>query len=322
MISKSKLFGTVMGAVAALALSMPVAADEYPSRTITMVIPYPAGQGTDLAGRYYAERLSEALGQTVVVDNRPGAGGNVGTASATREDADGYVIFMGASGTHAMNPAMHADPGYDAAADFDPVAATIVIPMAISANPELGVSSIPELVEAAQARPGEIDVALPSVTAQLVLQMLTDHDAPLNGINYGGSGEATAAVLGNEVPVIVDTLGASSRHFERLTPLAVTSPEAVSSHPDLPSVAEQGLEGFSVTAWNVLYTLAGTPEPIRERLRDEMREILSDPATAEAMTELGFVLSPWMEREELEAWEQGERDRYGDLIRAAGLGAD
>ncbi|MGR2737453.1 Bug family tripartite tricarboxylate transporter substrate binding protein [Billgrantia sp. Q4P2] len=316
---KSRLFGAAVGAIATLALAGGAIADEYPSRTITMIVAYPAGQGTDLAARYYAEKLSDALGQSVVVDNRPGAGGNVGTASASREEADGYTILMGASGTHAMNPSMFKDPGYDAADDFDPVAATIVIPMAISAHPSIGVSSIPELMEYAQANPGAVDVALPSVTAQLVLELLKDEGAPLNGINYGGSAEATAAVLGNQVPVLIDTLGASRRHFERLTPIAVTSPSAASSLPELASVAEQGIDGFSVTAWNVLYVLSDTPDEIRERLRDEMRTILNDPATADGMRDLGFELSPWMEREELEAWEQGERDRYGEVIRAAGL---
>lgn len=316
---KSRLFGAAVGAIATLALAGGAIADEYPSRTITMIVAYPAGQGTDLAARYYAEKLSDALGQSVVVDNRPGAGGNVGTASASREEADGYTFLMGASGTHAMNPSMFKDPGYDAADDFDPVAATIVIPMAISAHPSIGVSSIPELMEYAQANPGAVDVALPSVTAQLVLELLKDEGAPLNGINYGGSAEATAAVLGNQVPVLIDTLGASRRHFERLTPIAVTSPSAASSLPELASVAEQGIDGFSVTAWNVLYVLSDTPDEVRERLRDEMRTILNDPATADGMRDLGFELSPWMEREELEAWEQGERDRYGEVIRAAGL---
>lgn len=316
---KNTFLGVALGAVAALTLASTAAGNDYPTRTITMVVAYPAGQGTDLAARFFADKLSASLGQNVVVDNRPGAGGNVGTASAARADADGYTILMGASGTHALNPAMFADPGYDAAADFDPVAATIVIPMAISAHASLGVSSIPELIEAAQANPDQIDVALPSVTAQLVLEMLKDAGAPLNGINYGGSGEATAAVLGNQVPVLIDTLGASRRHFERLTPIAVTSPTAATSLPELASVQEQGIDGFSVTAWNVLYTLAGTPESIRERPRDEMRSILLDPATADTLREMGFELSPWMEQEALEAWEQGERDTYGEVIRAAGL---
>jgi len=312
----------VQGAAAAIvgaAMALPAMATDWPTRPVTMIVPYPAGQGTDLASRYFAEQLTEALGQPVIVDNRPGAGGNVGTASATREEPDGYTIFMGASGTHAMNPHLYNDVGYDALSDFHPVAATIMIPMAISANESLGVSSIPELFAAAQARPGEIDVALPSVTSALVVELLKEAGAPLNGIRYGGSADAQAAVLGNQVPVLIDTLGASRRQFERLVPIAVTAPNAVSSLPELASVAEQGIDGFEVTAWNMLYVLNGTPPEIRDRLEAVMAEILARPETAAAMSEIGFELAPAMNRAEREAWATAQFDRTGEIIRAAGL---
>lgn len=301
------------------AMAFPAMAQDWPTRPVTMIVPYPAGQGTDLASRYFAEQLTEALGQPIIVDNRPGAGGNIGTAYASRVAPDGYTILMAASGTHAMNPHLYEDVGYDALEDFYPLAATIMIPMAISANESLGVSSIPELMAAAQARPDAIDVALPSVTAALVLELLKEAGAPLNGIRYRGSADAQAAVLGNQVPVLIDTLGASRRQFERLVPIAVTSPAAVSSLPDLQSVAEQGVEGFEVTAWNMLYAIKGTPDAIRDRLEEAMAEILARPETAQAMAEIGFEMAPAMNRAEREAWAAEQFNRTGEIIRAAGL---
>jgi len=309
----------IAAAITGAAMAFPAMATDWPTRPVTMIVPYPAGQGTDLASRYFAEQLTEALGQPIIVDNRPGAGGNVGTAYAARVTPDGYTILMAASGTHAMNPHLFENVGYDALNDFHPVAATIMIPMAISANESLGVSSIPELIAAAKARPGEIDVALPSVTAALVIELLKEAGAPLNGIRYRGSADAQAAVLGNQVPVLVDTLGASRRQFERLVPIAVTSPKAATSLPDLKSVAEQGVEGFEVTAWNMLYVIKGTPPEIRDRLEAVMAEILARPETAKALAEIGFEMAPAMNRAEREAWAAEQFNRTGEIIRAAGL---
>ena len=314
-----KLALGIAAAITGAAMALPAMATDWPTRPVTMIVPYPAGQGTDLASRYFAEQLTEALGQPIIVDNRPGAGGNVGTAYAARVTPDGYTILMAASGTHAMNPHLYADVGYDALNDFHPVAATIMIPMAISANESLGVSSIPELIAAAKARPGEIDVALPSVTSALVIELLKEAGAPLNGIRYRGSADAQAAVLGNQVPVLVDTLGASRRQFERLVPIAVTSPKAATSVPDLKSVAEQGVEGFEVTAWNMLYVIKGTPPEIRDRLEAVMAEILARPETAKALAEIGFEMAPAMNRAEREAWAAEQFNRTGEIIRAAGL---
>jgi len=314
-----KLVHGLAAAVVGAAMAFPALANDWPTQPVTMIVPYPAGQGTDLASRYFAEQLTQALGQPVVVDNRPGAGGNVGTAYASRVTPDGYTILMAASGTHAMNPHLYADVGYSALEDFHPVAATIMIPMAISANESLGVSSIPELIAAARARPGEIDVALPSVTAALVVELLRSAGAPLNGIRYRGSADAQAAVLGDQVPVLIDTLGASRRQFERLVPIAVTSPAAVSSLPDLMSVAEQGVDGFEVTAWNMLYVIRGTPPEIREKLETVMAEILARPETVTAMSDIGFELAPAMDRAQRETWATEQYNRTGEIIRAAGL---
>ena len=321
-----KLGKTLLMGLGAMAMGAVVAgsamAQSYPTRPVTMIVAYPAGQGTDLAARYFAAQLSDVLGQPVVVENRPGAGGNIGTAYAARTDADGYTILMGTNGSHAMNPFLYEEVGYDALADFEPITATVVVPMAISANAALGVSSMPELIEAANARPDAIDVALPSVTAQLVLELLRNAGVPLNGIRYSGAAEAQAAVMGNQVPVLIDTLRASSRQFGRLLPIAVPTPATLDSYPDLPSVAEQGVEGFAVTAWHAIYAIAGTPPEVRDTLEAAMRDILAREETAEEMQRLGFEMVPEMSREELESWVAAEYKKFGDVIAAAGISAN
>ncbi|WP_395345502.1 Bug family tripartite tricarboxylate transporter substrate binding protein [Variovorax sp. UC122_21] len=306
----------------AFALTAGALAQGYPNRPIKIVVAYPPGQSTDIATRYFATKLSAALHEGVVVENRPGAFGNIGTAYAARATPDGYTLIMGASGTHAMNPALYDNIGFDAEKDFDPIVATAFIPMVVSVHPSLGVQTLPELIKLARSRPDKVDVALPSVTAQLVLEMIRRQNVPLFSIKYKGSGEAMTALLGNQVPVLIDTVAASRAQFGRIKPLAVTSAKAMTALPEIRPVAEQGLEGFSVVAWNALMAPRGTPVEVRERLATEMRKILALPETAKALHELGFEPAPPMDHAQLVAWLRSERLTDAEIIRSAGMKAD
>lgn len=318
-----KLIKGMVAAVGATAIvTSAVAQTDYPNRPIRMLVAYPAGQGTDINARYMAEELAKALGQPVVVENKAGASGNVGTAMAAKATPDGYTLLMGASGTHAMNPALFAQPGFDALNDFVPIAATIVIPMAISVNPSVPAKNLDELIKWAKAQNKEIDVAIPSVTAQLVLELLKEKGVPFNVIRYKGAGDAQAAVLGNHVPILIDTLAASRKHFGKLTPIAVTSPKSVASVPGVKSVAEQGHPGFSVTAWNVLYAIKGTPQPIIDKLRAAMQKIMDKPETLVAINKFGFEKAEWMSGDELQKFVKAEFDQTGAIIRKAGMKVD
>mgnify|MGYP002040166866 FL=1 len=212
--------------------------------------------------------------------------------------------------------------GFDAEKDFDPIVATAFIPMVISVHPSLGVQTLPELIKLARSRPDKVDVALPSVTAQLVLEMIRRQNVPLFSIKYKGSGEAMTALLGNQVPVLIDTVAASRAQFGRIKPLAVTSAKAMTALPEIRPVAEQGLEGFSVVAWNALMAPRGTPVEVRERLATEMRKILALPETAKALHELGFEPAPPMDYGQLVAWLRSERLTDAEIIRSAGMKAD
>src|ERR1043165_7286781 len=174
--------------VIGLTPGLPADAQSWPAKPIRIVVAYQAGQGTDVGARLFAEQLDKALGQQVYVDNKPGAGGNIGTADAARSANDSYTLLMGTVATQTMNEFLYPSVGYDSAKDFEPIALVAMLPMVISANPSFPANSVAELVAAAKAKPDKIDIALPSTTARLVFELLKEKSgAPLFGVPYKGS---------------------------------------------------------------------------------------------------------------------------------------
>jgi tripartite-type tricarboxylate transporter receptor subunit TctC len=307
--------------VAALAAGQAFA-QNYPTRPVRIVVAFQAGQGTDVATRHIASELSTAMGQNFVVDNRPGAGGNLGSAVAAKAAPDGYTLLMATAGTHAMNPALYDDPGFDAEKDFEAIALTCLIPMAISAHPSLGVGNLAALIAAAKARPDKIDVALPSTTARLVNELLRQNGVQLFNVLYKGSATAATDVLGGQVPLLIDTVGATRPHASKLKVLAVTSAKQSALAPGVRSVAEQGVAGFEVVAWNALMAPRGTPAEVRERLASELAKILAKPETTKKLLDLGFDAAPPMSPQQVTEWIRAEREKFGALIRKTGMKAN
>lgn len=294
-------------------------AHDWPNRPVKIIVAYPAGQSTDIATRYLADKLSHAFGQGFVVDNKPGAGGNIGTALAARAAPDGYTLVMGANGTHAMNPALYPNVGYDVEKDFDAIILTALIPFAISAGPEVPVNSLNDLIALARSKPGKIDVAFPSVTGQLVLEMLKMRDVPLFGVRFKGSGDAMTAVLGGHVPLLIDTVAATRVGLGKIKPLAVTTAMPMLSMPGIKTAREQGLPDFTLAAWNALMVPRGVPMEIQNKLAIEMRKILDLPETQKALSELGFERAPVRTSAELNAWLREERRNYAHVIKTANM---
>ena len=319
MISPFRSIRRLAAVLLALMVAGTALAQGYPDKPIRIVVAYPPGQSTDIATRYFAAKLSAALNQTVIVENRAGAFGNIGTAYAARATPDGYTLIMGASGTHALNPALYDNIRFDAEKDFDPIAATAFIPMVISVSPSSNINSLAELIQLAKTRPDKIDVAVPSVTAQLVLETIKLQKVPLYAIKYKGSGEAMTALLGNQVLVLIDTVAASRAQFGKIKPLAVTSAKPMSALPDLKTVAQQGLDGFNIVAWNALMAPRGIPVEVRDRLTTEMRKILALPETVKTLHDLGFEPAPPMDYNQLVAWLRSERISAAATIRAANM---
>ena len=305
---------------AATAALLPLAAQsqsDYPNRPVRIIVAYPPGQSTDIATRYFANKLSQAMGQSFVVDNKAGASGNIGTALAARSAPDGYTLIMGANGTHAMNPALFENPGFDADKDFDPIVLTALIPFAISVGPNSNIHSLDELIGAARKQPGKIDTAIPSVTAQLVFEMLKQRDVPLFPVKFKGSGDSMTALMGGHVQVLIDTVAATRTGLGKIKPLAVTTAAPMASMPGVKTASEQGLPNFTISAWNALMVPHGVPAEIQAKLANEMRKILELPETQKALGDLGFERAPVRTTAELTAWLREERRNYAQIVKSA-----
>ena len=314
----------VFALLMALVLALPAAAETYPSRPVRVIVPYQAGQGTDVAARYFAERLSKALGQQFIVDNRPAAGGNIGTEAVAHSAPDGYTLLMGTNATQTMNEFLYPSTGYDAAKDFAPVVLVGMLPMVVAANADFAPSTIPELVAAAKAQPDKINVALPSTSARVVFEFLKERTgASLFGVPYKGSGTAMTEVMGGQVQLIVDTATALRGHVQngKLKAIAITTLKSGELLPGVKSVAEQGVTGFEMTPWTAMYAPRGTPKEIVDKLNAEVTKVLAEPEARQKLLSLGFEPAGGAP-DQLGSFEKSERAKWGALIKAAGLKGD
>jgi len=309
---------------AALLAAPLVWAQAYPNKPVRIVVPYPPGQGTDIATRHLAEHLTQSTGQTFFVENRAGAGGNVGTAEAARAAPDGYTLLMGTNGTHVLNAYLYASMPFDPQKDFEPVTLVSAFPMVVLAGAQSPYAGIADLIAAAKAKPDALDVALPSTTARLVLELLKQQSGTaLAGIPYKGSGLAITELIGGQVPLAIDTVSAARAFVAsgKLKALGVTSPKESALLPGVKTVAAQGLDGFQVLAWNGLYAPRGTPAAVLNKLAAEVASVLARPAVRQRMLELGHE-PVGGSAAELAEFAAAERRKWAPLIAKAGLKAE
>jgi tripartite-type tricarboxylate transporter receptor subunit TctC len=316
-----KRFQQITALAIGVALAGAALAQGYPAKPVRIIVAYQAGQGTDVATRHFAEQLSKALGQNFIVENRPGAGGNIGTELAAKAAPDGYTLIMGTVATHTMNQHMYGSLGYDPEKDFEPIILTGMLPMVISANPSFPGNSIADLISEAKGKPDTLNIALPSTTARIVYELFKERTgAPLFGITYKGSATAMTEVIGAQVPLTIDTVTATRPQVAsgKLKALAITTLKSSELLPGVKSVAEQGVPGFEVTAWNALYAPGGTPKPIVDLLNAEMLKILAQPETRQRLLSLGFEPAGGSPRS-LADFGRAERQKWGELIKATGI---
>ncbi|MBN8990057.1 MAG: tripartite tricarboxylate transporter substrate binding protein [Rhizobiales bacterium] len=296
-------------------------AQNYPSKPVRIIVPYQAGQGTDVVARYFADHLSRTTGQRFYIENKPGAGGNIGTEMAAHSEADGYTILMGTNATQTMNEFMYTSLGFAPDKDFAPIILVGKLPMLISASPSFKANSVAELVAAAKATPDKVDMALPSTTARIVFEFLKEKTgAPLFSVPYKGSATALTDVLGGQVPLIVDTVTALRSQIAdgKLKALGITSLKSTELMPGVKSIAEQGVTGFEVTAWNAFYAPRDTPQPVIDLLNAELAKALALPETRKRLLELGFDPAGGTPAE-LAQFEKQERAKWGPIIKATDL---
>ncbi|MTD99052.1 tripartite tricarboxylate transporter substrate binding protein [Paracoccus sp. YIM 132242] len=287
MITRRILLGT------ALALSLAgTAAAEYPDRSITLVIPFAAGGSTDVVGRIVAERMSQELGQQVVVQNVGGAGGSLGAQQVAQAEPDGYTILMGTVATHALNPLILKQKPYDPVADFAPVSLLVLVPNVLAVNPELPVNTVQELIDLAKKEP----LAYASSGNGTPLHLSGELFKAMAGVQidhipYKGSGPALTDVLGNQVPIIFDNLPSASGHISsgKLRALGVTTAQRAPSFPDVPAISET-LPGYETYSWNALFAPAGTPPEAIEALAAAAKATMADPAVAGRMAEFSATI--------------------------------
>ena len=309
---------------AMVGLAAAAVAQPYPTKPIRIVVAYPAGQGTDIATRYLADQVAKELGQPIIIDNRPGAGGNLGTELTARAAPDGYTLTMGTNATHVLNQYLYGKLPFDAANDFEPVVMAGSFPMVIAVPSSSKLTSAKDLVDTVKHEPRGADIALPSTSARLVMELLKERSAtPLFGVPYKGSGAAITDMLGGQLPVIVDTPTSLRPHIAggKVRPIAVTSAQSSPLVPGVKPVAEQGFSGFNVIAWNALYAPKGTPADIITSLNAAFNKVLQRPETRQRLLDLGFEAGGGTP-EQLREFGQAERRKWQGVISSAGLKAE
>ncbi|SFP54717.1 Tripartite-type tricarboxylate transporter, receptor component TctC [Variovorax sp. OK605] len=299
-------------------------AQAYPTKPIRIIVAYQAGQGTDIATRYLGNQLAKELGQPVIVDNRPGAGGNLGTELAADAPPDGYTLTMGTNATHAVNQYLYSGVRTRAEKDFEPIVLTGSFPMVLAVNAKSPMHSITDLVGALKSDPRSADIATPSTSARLVIELLKERSSlKIFYVPYKGSGIAMTDVLGGQLPLLVDTPTALRSQLQagHVRAIAVTSSVPSALVPGVKPVAEQGYAGFEVIAWNALFAPHGTPSAVLDTLNEAMNRILKRPETRQQLLEYGFDPGGGT-RQQLADFVQGERRKWEPIIRTSGMKAD
>jgi tripartite-type tricarboxylate transporter receptor subunit TctC len=293
-------------------------ADDYPTRPINLIVPYPAGGGVDTVGRVIAQKLGEGLGQQVLVVNRPGAGSVIGVRDAARSAPDGYTILMMVTGA-----SLPANPGYDLQKDFAPIGMIASIPIVIMAHPSLPVKSMTDIVALAKKEPGKLNIGTPpSPTLNYFgaeqFKTLTGTDVVV--VTYKGTGPLTTDLLGGHIRLAFNTLPPAIGNIKAGTihAIAVAAPQRLAAIPDVPTTTESGLPGLDIVQYYGLAAPAGTPRPIVERLNKELRKVLSSEDIKQRIIADGGGPTP-STPEEYAANIKREEGKWAELIKKLGL---
>jgi len=309
--------------VLALMLAANAAAQNYPSKPIRYIVPFPPGGGQDLVARALAPRLTEALGQPVLVDNRPGAATMLGAEVAAKSAPDGYTLFMGSNTTLSINPNLYAKVPYDPIKDFAPVTRVGAAPNLLVVHPSLPVRTVKELAALARSKPGQLNYGSSGAgtPAQLAGVMFSDAaHARLVHVPYRGSGPALTALISGETQLMFSTMTSTLPFVKsgRMRAIAVTSARRALAAPEIPTVAESGYPGFEAITWYGMFVPAGTPAPIIARLNAETVKVLGAAEFRDWL--LGQGAEPTGSTpEELGAYVKSELVKYAKIIKDSGM---
>lgn len=313
---------------AALALSAagPALSQAWPTKPVRLVVPFAPGGSTDVQARLLAQELQKSLGQNVVVENRPGANGNLGTAEVARAPADGYTVLMGGIGPNAVSAAFTPPPRYDPARDFIPVAMTAVSPNVLVVHPSFKANTLQQLLTEARARPGRLDYASPGAgtSNHLAMELLKQKARVfIVTVPYKGSAPAMTDVMAGQLPMMFNNIDVVLPHIRsgKLKPLAITGARRSPLLPDVPTMAEAGMPDFAVGAWFGLFVPAGTPAPIVQRLHAETQKALASPEMKARFEAMG-IQAGTLDQPAFARFVLSEIQSWGKLVREAGLKAE
>ena len=317
---------TLLLAAALAALPMAAFAQGYPSKPIRFVVPYPPGGPLDTIARLLGQKVAESVKQPVIVDNKPGAGGNIGADFVAKAPADGYTILMGAVATHAINPTLYAKIPYDPVRDFSPVTQVASTPNVLVVNPSLPVASVADLVAYAKANPGKLNFGSGSTgsAGHLAGELFKSlAGVQMTHIPYKGAAPAMQDLVGGQIHLMFDNMASSLTQVRagRVKALAVTTAKRSSLAPELPTVAESGLAGFDISTWFGIFAPAGTPREAIARLHTEFTRALAAPDVREKMINLGAE-PVGNTPAEFATYIRAEAEKYARVIKASGAKAD
>jgi tripartite-type tricarboxylate transporter receptor subunit TctC len=286
---------TTLKLIAAAALAgcaLLAAAQGYPNRAVRLIVPFPPGGGTDIIARPIAQKLAEKWGQPVVIDNRGGAGGNVGTKAAAEAAPDGYTLVLGVQGTHAVNQSLYANAGFDSTKDFAAITMVANTPNILVVHPSVPAHSVAELIALAKQKPGALNYATPGngTPSHLATEMFKRMAGiDLTHVPYKGSGPALADMLGGQTQVWIANAPVVLPHIKagKLRALATTSAKRPATAADIPTLAEAGLKGYEADTWYGLFAPAKTPKPILDKIHADVVAVLQSPEIREAFAPQG-----------------------------------
>jgi tripartite-type tricarboxylate transporter receptor subunit TctC len=314
------------GILVAAVVAFPVNADTFPSKTVKLVVPFPAGGPLDATGRTIAQKLTEAWGQSVIVENKPGAGGNIGAEYVAKSAPDGYTVVMGALSTHAVNPSLYPKMPFDAQKDFAPITLVAVTPNVLVVNPSLPVHSVKELIAYAKANPGKLSFGSGSIgSAGHLAGELFKVDAGVDMVHvpYKGAAPAMQGLLAGDTQLMFDNLASAMSQVKggKLRALAVTTAERSKLVPELPTMAEAGVPGFDISTWYGLLAPAGTPPDVIAKWNADVTKILSAPEMRERLAAQGAEAAPDSPAD-FAKFIASELVKYAKIVKASGAKVD
>lgn len=321
---------TVLQAIAAASLGAALlpaafAAEAFPNKPITLIVPFVAGGTTDILARIVGQSLGEELGQPVIIDNRAGAGGNIGGQFAARAPADGYTIFMGTVGTHAINEWLYKKMPFNPNKDFVPLTRVANVPNLLVANPAQPFKNVKELISYAQAHPGQVNFGSSGSGSSIHLsgelfKMMTKVD--MIHIPYKGSAPAVTDLLGNQIAIMFDNMPSAIQHVRsgKLRPLAVTTAKRSPELPDVPTVAEAGVPGYEATSWFGLFAPTKTPADVQAKLHAAIIKVLQKPDVIKKIGDQGGEVVT-ESQEEFAKFIAAENAKWKQVVKTSGATA-